>query len=97
MTKVRLHLVGCSINYFLKLLIEMTQNYDIAYNQGDNCWGWYSYVGMGQYDFQKIRNQEVLRSVQYYHQHNLLREVEDIYIIEVDCMCTLYKLAEDSK
>ena len=80
---------------FLEIINRDDPKLRLAYSWYDRCWGWYGYVGMGQYDFQIIRNQDVLRSVQYYHQHNLLRKVEDIYIMEVDCLCTLYELAEE--
>lgn len=80
------------------LFLEIIQREDpklrLAYNHTSSCWGWYGYAGMGHYDFQEIRNQEVLSSAKYYDQHNLLRKVKNIYIMEVGCQCTIYELSQ---
>ncbi|WP_018623915.1 hypothetical protein [Kangiella aquimarina] len=83
-----------------KLFLEIINRDDpklrLAYNQTDNCWGWYGYDGMGRYAFLEIRNKEVLSSVKHYFKHKLIRPTEDIYVVEAGCECTIYELVGDS-
>ncbi|ACV26740.1 hypothetical protein Kkor_1326 [Kangiella koreensis DSM 16069] len=78
---------------FIEIIEGQSPKLTLAYNNYDNCWGWYGYDGMGRYVFHEIKNQEVLKSAEYYFNQNLLRKIKDVYAVENGCECTLYEIA----
>jgi len=78
---------------FIEIIEGQSPKLTLAYNNDDNCWGWYGYDGMGRYVFHEIKNQEVLKSAEYYFNQNLLRKIKDVYAVENACECTLYEIA----
>lgn len=78
---------------FLQIINQEDPKLTLAFNNDDNCWGWYGYDGMGRYIFHEMKNQDVLKSAEYYFEHNLLRKIKDVYAVENGCECTLYQIA----
>ena len=77
---------------FIEIIKGQSPKLTLAYNNDDKCWGWYGYDGMGRYVYLEIKNQEVLNSVEYYFEQNLLHKIKDVYVVENGCHCTLYEI-----
>ncbi|WP_018624871.1 hypothetical protein [Kangiella aquimarina] len=67
---------------FLQIIEGQSPKLTLAYNNDDNCWGWYGHDGMRRYVFHEMKNQEVLSSAEYYFEQNLLRKIKDVYAVE---------------